>query len=379
MREGVNHMKKVIVAGSLVLDIIPEAREDNHLNLSGGKQTHLKKIDMTVGGCVGNTGVALHKMGLSVLLVSKIGADPSGEIVQRTLTRQGCAVRLLVDKNFPTSSSVILIPPDNNRIILHGKGASQNFRTDDIEDWMLKDVALFHFGYPPTMRNLWSENARGCTEMLQKIHRHGIVTSLDMCSINMKENSIEECRTALANILPVCDIFMPSIEDVAPVFFDSSHNLTTEHFTYLSGLFIESGAAIVVVKAGKNGLYLRTAGEKRLSHLEGILCESDIRNWADKELWAPAMYVPHVASTTGAGDVAVAGFLAGLLHSKDPMETLLSASHAAAFSLKTFDATSGIPDYSQIESQISCDAVQESTDIDMNGWQKSGCILRRAK
>ena len=343
-------MKKITVAGSLVLDITPVAETGCSLDFCGGSQTYLKRIAVNPGGCVGNTGVALHKLGFPVHLISKIGEDDFGMIASRVIGRLGCHNSLITDRTEATSCSIILLPRDNNRVILHKRGASHMIRREEILSFMPSDTSVLHLGYPPNLPILWIDVAKELLKLLKEMKNRGIVTSIDMCAIKIHgDYGIKEQRKALESVLPYCDIFLPSMEDISPLYSDTP--LNKDEIQSVSEYFISSGVAIVLIKDGKHGMYLRTGSSERLSKLHSIFkSHKEIDNWSEKSMWRNAAEVSEIVSTTGAGDIAVAGFLSSLLFDKvlSPDKSMDFATALAGISLKSQDATSLIPSYEEV-------------------------------
>jgi sugar/nucleoside kinase (ribokinase family) len=64
---------------------------------------------LSVGGCVGNTGIALHRLGLPAHLVARVGDDAFGtvllDLVRAAVPRD--ADHLVVVPGQPTSYSVV--------------------------------------------------------------------------------------------------------------------------------------------------------------------------------------------------------------------------------------------------------------------------------
>lgn len=365
-------MKKAIVAGSLVLDITPIAGRSEGLNLVGGKQTYLDDVGMNLGGCVGNTGIALSRLGIPVHLVSRIGDDDIGWITRQFINRCGCEHTLLENKGDKTSCSVILLPKGNNRIILHKKGAAQELSEKDLPDSLFTGISLFHLGYPPNLNNLWKERGQELATLLGRISRMGVVTSLDMCSINYDANTPASCQETLTNVLRYCDIFAPSAEEIFSVYYPQLPEPDPSRFPELADRLIEAGCAVVLIKAGNRGMYLKTAGIERMRRLSPLLDDGkQLETWCDREFCFPAIEVEHIMSTTGAGDVAIAGFLAALLIDErlSPEQVLCFASETAAVSLGSRDATSLIPDYKSILETIN----QKRNDNVYHNQRYSGC------
>jgi sugar/nucleoside kinase (ribokinase family) len=116
----------------------------------------------------------------------------------------------------------------------------------------------------------------------------------------------------------------------------------------ISSDLLVMGAAIVGIKLGDCGLYLRTAGHSRLAAMG---TEIDISKWADRELWA-TIFEANVIGTNGAGDATVAGFLFALLRALGPEDVCSAACAVGASSVESSDATSGVPTWEQVESRM---------------------------
>ncbi len=386
-------MKKAVVAGSIVLDIIPLLRNSDEKDLQSGtfcfeqgKQSDLNGIKMYLGGCVGNTGVAFHKLGVPVTLVGKVGDDQPGEIIRNTLRNQEIHSEITVVSGMPSTSSVIIAAPGCDRMILHSRGAAQSFSPEDISTEVLQNVSLFHFGYPPTMAKLWLQGGAGLAVLLKSVKDVGVVTSLDMCMPKGLGNTSEECRTALQRALPYVDVFLPSIEEMLFMLDRSEYEamnarangrncmdyLSLSTVPRIAEELLAMGVAVVCLKVGKKGLYMRTAGRPRLEALNELLSEHRLEEWADRELWIPPCTIDHMLSTTGAGDTAIAGFLASLLSGHSPETTLKIASCTAAQCIKTFDTVSGIPSLDVMEVFAGQDFPQEDFIMSLPGWQRRG-------
>ena len=144
--------EKVLVAGSLVLDIVAAVDDgaDTRMLFAEGKQTELKGVEMYLGGEVGNMGIALSKLGVPVTLVSKVGDDIGGRIIRDFLKSFPVSAAVKTVKNLKSTVSVCLTVPGKDKITFHKRGASQTFTPDDIDETLLRQVDLFHFGYQKT-------------------------------------------------------------------------------------------------------------------------------------------------------------------------------------------------------------------------------------
>ena len=90
--------------------------------------------------------------------------------------------------------------------------------------------------------------------------------------------------------------------------------------------------------------------------------------WRSCEMLAPTFQV-EVVGTTGAGDCAIAGFFAALLHGRDPADSLISAVAAGACNVEVADAISGIPTWAGLQARIDQDWDKHTLDLSLAGWQ----------
>ncbi len=100
------------------------------------------------------------------------------------------------------------------------------------------------------------------------------------------------------------------------------------------------GPAIVGLKLGDRGLYLRTDSQEKLAAM-GRAAPADPALWADRALWSPCFQVD-VVGTVGAGDATIAGFLAALLRDLPPAQAVNAAVAVGACNVEAPDTLSGI-------------------------------------
>jgi sugar/nucleoside kinase (ribokinase family) len=136
----------------------------------------------------------------------------------------------------------------------------------------------------------------------------------------------------------------------------------------LAGQLLSMGVAIAALKLGSEGLYLRTTDKaERLEKM--VSCPvSDVEAWLGRELLSPC-FRADVIGTTGAGDCAIAGFLAGLASGLGPEETMTSAVAVGACSVERADATSGIPTWEQVRARLRARWERRPTSVKLDGWR----------
>jgi 5-dehydro-2-deoxygluconokinase len=87
----------------------------------GAPLRQAQSFRMYLGGCAGNVAVGASRMGLSVAMLSRVGADELGAFLRETLEREGVATDLLVDDPERLSGLVVLgvAPPDRFPLIFY--------------------------------------------------------------------------------------------------------------------------------------------------------------------------------------------------------------------------------------------------------------------
>jgi sugar/nucleoside kinase (ribokinase family) len=353
-----------VVAGHVSLDVFPSLY--GPVKLEPGRLVVVGPAVMSTGGAVANTGVALHRLGVRVGLIAKVGGDLFGRAVLDALAREGeqLAAGILVSAEEVTSYTIVISPPGVDRSFLHCPGANQTFSADDIPYRKLAGVRVFHFGYPPLMPLMYADGGMQLRTMFARVQAAGAATALDLCEPDpQSEAGHVDWQRVLGQTLPFVDVFAPSIDELLFAFDRIAHDrlqagapLATivDHarLAELGELLTGMGAAVVAIKLGDQGLYLRTTHEitRMLAFCKRI--GLDARAWRARELISPCFQARTVNGTTGSGDSTIAGLLAALLRGAGPAEAATSATAVGACSVEAVDPTSGIPAWTRVAQRI---------------------------
>src|SRR5579871_1371478 len=375
MAEGAG---EVIVAGHICLDMFPTFAdgETREKVLVPGALVDVGPAVLALGGAVANTGVALHRLGVSTRLMGKVGDDLFGRAILDLVRGLGGALAqdMLVAPGEHSSYSVVISPPGMDRIFLHHPGANDTFGAQDIALEQVRHARLFHFGYPPLMRRIYQDGGVSFALLLRALKEQGVTTSLDMALPDpASEAGHVDWEHWLTNVLPFVDIFLPSVDEIIFMLSHSdSHagkHLDGPRLSELAARLLQFGATIVALKLGDAGLYLRTTDDgERLRHV-GAVSPEDVLAWRHLELLTPCFQV-QVVGTTGAGDCTIAGFLAGFLQNLSPEEVMRSAVAVGASSVEQADATSGVPSWSQVQARIHAGWAQCPVTLALPDWQE---------
>ena len=112
------------------------------------------------------------------------------------------------------------------------------------------------------------------------------------------------------------------------------------------------GAAVVAIKLGDQGLYVRTT--PNVGRMSALCRRLGLRTdaWLDHELLSPCFQARRFCGTTGSGDATVAGLLAALLRGAGPSEAAASATAVGACSVEAVDPTSAIPSWTCVAQRM---------------------------
>lgn len=375
--------KKVIVAGHICLDITPTFTSSKIKELKDilipGKLTNVDKADVHTGGAVANTGLAMKILGADVKLVGKIGEDSFGQLIMNILDKYNASDKMISSPNTSTSYSIVISPPGVDRIFLHNSGANDDFVSEDISEDILKDVSLFHFGYPPLMKKIYKNQGDELLKLFKKIKAHNIATSLDMAAIDpLSEAGSVDWNLILEKVLPYVDFFVPSVEELAFMIDRETYDewvikadgkditsiLSIRDVKPLADKLMDMGGKVVLIKCGAPGIYYRTADKSKLCSI-GSNVQLNLDDWSNKEGFEKSYKPEKLVSGTGAGDTSIAAFLTAMLNKYSFEKCMQLAVATGASCVSAYDALSGIKPLEGLENIIN------------KGWEKQDLIKER--
>ncbi len=361
--EALRPTPEVVVAGHVSLDVTPTLL--GRVQIEPGRLVVVGPAVLSTGGAVANTGIALHRLGVRVGLIAKVGSDLFGKAVLEALALHGehLAAGILVSAAEPTSYTIVISPPGVDRTFLHCPGANQTFGADDVPYERLAGVRMFHFGYPPLMPRMYADGGAELRAMFARVVEAGAATALDLCEPDPESAAgLVDWREVLRHALPYVDVFAPSIDELLFVYDRPAHERlaasplasVVDHarLAELAEHLMEMGAAVVALKLGDQGLYLRTTPDRirMAAFCERIGLRADA--WLDRELLSPCFKARTVSGTTGAGDATIAGLLAAMLWGAGAREAATSATAVGACSVEAVDPTSAIPTRAQLAQRV---------------------------
>ncbi|MGV8091089.1 MAG: carbohydrate kinase family protein [Mangrovibacterium sp.] len=367
-------MKKydAVIAGYFCMDMIPEFPKDQQETsianlLKPGKLIEIDGLGFSPGGVVANTGMAMKKFGRKVFLNGLTGDDLFGKMARDWFEERGVSKGMQITGEAGTAFSIVLAPPGTDRIFLESPGCNKIFDTGFIDFEAVSQSRLFHFGYPPLLRQFYLNQGDELLTTLAAIQQAGVVTSLDFSLPDRQsESGKQDWLSIMERVLPYTDIFVPSLEEALQIM------IPREYETLLSSAgnsdivdqipisliretgekIIDCGVKILLIKAAHRGIYLLTGDVSPLNKERGLnLPESD---WSYRELWCNAYMADpaKVKNATGAGDTAVAAFLTAILDGNGAEKALKYAAIAGRNNLYCQDIYDELDNWQSMEKEI---------------------------
>jgi len=354
----------IIVCGHLTLDIIPNLQMlAPHNLIDAGKLFDIGTMDMSTGGAVSNTGLALHRLGSNVALMGLVGDDWIGQVILDFLRKhdKSLADYIQVVPSASSAYTIVIEPQNHDRTLLTHTGTNHLFGLDTLNMDIIQRAKIFHLGYPTLLPHLYQNNGNELLAIFQTVKQDlGKITSLDMTLPDANHPSGQvDWRAILSRLLPSVDIFIPSIEEILFMVrredYEQWHgdvmpHMTADYLSHLANDLIAMGCAIVGFKLGERGLYIQTTDDiSRLSFLTAIGQSPQI--WVNAQVQQPAFKVD-VMGTTGAGDATYAGFLSAMIRSLDVEYCATMACAVGACNVEATDPTSGVKSWDEILQRI---------------------------
>ncbi|MFR5732987.1 MAG: PfkB family carbohydrate kinase [Clostridium sp.] len=266
---------------------------------------------MGPGGKGFNQGVAAHKAGADVTMVTKLGRDTFADIALNTMKELGMKQdRILYSDDTETGCALIMVDENTSQneivVILGSCNTISDAEVDSLEDLL-----------------------DGCEYMLTQLETN--VSSVErIVDIACKKGVKVILNTA--PVQPISDELLSKVDLITPneveaeiltgVKVDSE-----EAADKAAEWFFGKGVKRVLITLGGRGVYINTGDKK------GII---------------PA-YKVNAIDTTGAGDAFNGGLLAALAEDKDIWEAADFANALAALSVQKIGTTPSMPVRSEID------------------------------
>jgi len=302
-----------VVCGSCVVDMLVKPVPLDRA-IGGGKLVRTEPIEVTTGGIVSNSGIAMTRLGMKAAAFTYVGDDDWGPIITRRYEAEGMdASRVAVHPTAATSTTAVLIDASGERSFMHCVGAPKQMNKqlflDNLDLFAKSRMTLVgYYSLMPMQDDL--------PEVFAAIRAMGCQTALDAAGDGGTMQPLDR-------ILPHLDVYCPSHNEAA-------HQTGESDPEKIIDAYRACGApGVLGVKLGSDGALLSAA--------------------AGEYVKIDAVPPPggEVVDTTGAGDSFYAGLLTGLLRGMSITDAGRLAAATGSCCVTGIGATAGLRDYNE--------------------------------
>ena len=282
------------------------------------------------GGAPANVLAMLRKLGKRCAFVGKVGKDSFGDMLEKTVREAGIDTRgLKRDAEIPTTLAVVHTFPNGDRdfSFYRKPGADILLRADELDETLLKDCRIFHFG----TLSLTDEPCKSATVKAYELAK--AAGALISFAPNLRPplwKSEADAKAAIEWGLARCDILKISDNEIE----------------FMTGeTDFDKGAAILKERFPQIRLLNVTAGG-----------DGSFSYYGGKRVFVPACKLGGVIETTGAGDTFCASVLNFVLEhgldelTEQDMTAMLRFANTAAYIVTTKKgAIRSMPEREQVE------------------------------
>jgi sugar/nucleoside kinase (ribokinase family) len=274
-----------------------------------GKLLHVEPIEITTGGIVCNTGIAMRRLGMEVAASSLVGNDQFGDFIRSRLGAEGIETSpIATHRTLATSTTAVLIDSNGERSFAHHAGAPAALDTTFLKQLApflqtSRSLVIGYVGLLPALEPSLADSLMSVRSTHQLI------------AVETGGNGGDLAH--LTPAFPSIDVFVPSLEE-------ASQQTGFRDPREILGCYRGLGArGLIGVKLGVQGTVLSPTADEILS----IPCIPPTKPITD---------------TTGAGDCFLAGLLTGLIRGMTAREAGLLGAATAACCVTGVGATAGL-------------------------------------
>jgi 2-dehydro-3-deoxygluconokinase len=299
----VNSSFDVVTFGESMVLFAPSERE----TLESASAYHA-----SIGGAESNCAIGLARLGYSVSWISRVGRDPFGSRVLKTIRGEAVDVsRVEMCDSAPTGLMFKEPGPGNTTRVFYyrRRSAAAALRPEQFDSLSAK--YLFVTGITPALSD---SNRKLTFDLVERFRAAGTKVVFDP-NMRFRLWSPGEARKVFLELARNCDILIPSLAEAEIM------TGRDESDSMLDAL-LSLGPPQIVLKAGDKGAWYADDRERG---------------------FCPCHVVPEI-DPVGAGDAFCAGVLSGLLDGQPLGEAVKRGAALGAFCVSTFGDYQGLPD-----------------------------------
>jgi ribokinase len=306
--------RPILVVGSLNMDQVVTVP---HLPALGETLLGAGSLTLVPGGKGANQAVAMARLGATVTMAGRVGADPFGEQLLQALHADAIHTDLMViDQTAASGVAFIFLTPERDNAIIVASGANARVGQDQAQDAHIL-AALDQVQALVLQLEIPVETVR---TLITTAHEKGVLVVLNLAPAQQLEHEILQRVSVL--VLNESEASLLSGERVESV--TDAQKVATMLHTW--------GIASVVITLGSRGALLVTDNEQGQAY----------------SIYQAAPQV-QVIDTTAAGDCFVGAITVALTEGQTAEHALRFAIQASALKVTRFGAQSGLPTRAEVQ------------------------------
>ena len=285
----------------------------------GGGRLYLQGF----GGDTSNFAIAAARQGASAGYISAIGADRHGAMLRELWAREGVDhAHVAVDAQAFTGIYFVTHGREGHEFsFLRAGSAASRMTPALLPRAAIESAKVLHLS---GISLAISETARDtCHAAIAIARAAGVQVSFDT-NLRLKLWPLERARAAMSDVMRLCDICLPSLEDVTALTGLADPDAIVDHCLGL-------GAKVVALKLGGNG---------------ALVADTRERHRVPTHPCTPV-------DATGAGDTFGGAFVARRIAGDDLLAAARYAAAAAALSTEGWGAVEPIPGAERVRATLS--------------------------
>jgi ribokinase len=256
------------------------------------------------GGSAANTVVGLARLGCKVGFIGKVGCDRESDLLLKDFRAEGVDTAGTIRTEQGKSGAVMgFVDKKGARALYIDSGVNDTITLDDVNSRYASRAQFLH------LTSFVGETSFQTQKRLLDVISDSVKVSFDPGALYARKG-----YAAMESILKRTYVLMPNAIELT---------LLTGEINYCKGadIMIGRGVKIVAVKLGGKGCYVTDGREQHLIE----------------------PFKVNVVDTTGAGDAFCAGFLYGLVNSKNLVECGRLGNFVASRCIMKMGARDGLP------------------------------------
>lgn len=281
-----------------------------------GNLEDVEKFTRSLAGAEVNVCIGLKRLGYDVSYVTKLGVDPFGKYIKKSLENEGIDTSYVTfDERFSTGFLIKgKTEVGDPEVVYFRRGsAASHMSKEDVEKIDLSGIRHIHItGILPAL----SQSCREATyELIRRAKEKGLFITFDPNLRPTLWPSKEEMVTVINDIASKCDMVLPGVAEGLTLTGSDDPN-------EIADFYLKLGVKTVIIKIGDKGAFVKTQSEA---------CT------------VPGFKVEKVVDTVGAGDGFAVGIISGLLENLPLKDAVLRGNAIGSLQVMVPGDNEGLP------------------------------------